>query len=109
MMITAVEVHHMNIQSAGLRTPAGPRLRTWVSLMVLTCPMVEELLNGAAVVAILKRVGGERVPEGMAPGGLGAPGAAARLLHRPLGEGFVQVVAAALAGDAVRVLVEQGL
>ncbi len=30
VIVRAVEVHHMNIRSAGLRTPAGPRLRTWV-------------------------------------------------------------------------------
>jgi len=30
VIVKAVEAHHMNIRSAGLRTPAGPRLRTWV-------------------------------------------------------------------------------
>jgi hypothetical protein len=30
VIVRAVEVHHMNIRSAGLCTPAGPRLRTWV-------------------------------------------------------------------------------
>ena len=30
MIVRAVKVHHMNIRSAGLRTPAGPRLMTWV-------------------------------------------------------------------------------
>jgi hypothetical protein len=30
VIVRAVELHHMNILSAGLRTPAGPQLRTWV-------------------------------------------------------------------------------
>jgi hypothetical protein len=47
-------------------------------------------------------VGGERVPEGVARGGLGDSGAADRILHRPLKDGFVEVVTATLAGDAVR-------
>jgi hypothetical protein len=29
------EAHHRNIWSAGLWTPAGPRLRTWVSIIVM--------------------------------------------------------------------------
>jgi len=72
--------------------------------------VVETLLDGADVVAILQQPGGEGLPEGMACAGLGAPGGAARLLHRPLEEGFVHAGAGALVGDAaVHVLVELGL
>lgn len=50
-----------------------------------------------------KQVGGERVPAGVARGGLGDSGAADRILHCPLKDGFVEVVTAMLAGDAVHV------
>ena len=66
-------------------------------------PVAQQLLDGANVVAVLPQVGGERVPEGVARGGLGDPGAADRLLHRPLKDGFVEMVTATLAGDAVHV------
>ena len=48
-------------------------------------------------------VRGKRVPEGMARGRLGNPRAPDRVLDRPLKDGFVEVVTATLAGDAVHV------
>jgi hypothetical protein len=65
--------------------------------------VAQQLLDGADVVAVLQEVGGERVPEGVARGGLGDSGAADRILPRPLKDGFVEVVTATLAGDAVHV------
>ena len=69
-----------DIRPAGLRTPAGPGEDMGVGHRGADVPVVEELLDGADVVAILQQLGGEGLPEGMARGGLGAPGAAARLL-----------------------------
>ena len=65
--------------------------------------MAQQLLDGADVVAVLQQVGGERMPKGVVRGWLGDPGAPDRLLHRPSKDGFVQVVPATLAGDAVHV------
>jgi hypothetical protein len=35
IMLLKSEAHHGNIRSAGLWTPAGPRLRTWVWIIVV--------------------------------------------------------------------------
>src|SRR6266851_4134429 len=59
--------------------------------------------RGEAVGAVFEEVGGEGVAEGVAGGALGDALTAYRLLHRALQHGFVQVVAAALAGLAVQV------
>src|SRR5215470_20073496 len=72
-------------------------------MVVLTSRWPNSSWTGADVVAVLQQVGGERMPEGVARGGLGDPGAVDRLLHRPLKDGFVEVVPATLAGDAVHV------
>src|SRR5215471_6135756 len=66
-------------------------------------PVALQVLDGADVEAVLQQVGGERMPEGMARGGLGNPGAANRLLHRPLKDRFVEVVPAPLTGHAVHI------
>src|SRR5262249_5108881 len=66
-------------------------------------PVAQQLLDGADVVAVLQQMGGERVPEGVARGGLGDPGAADRVLYRPLKDRFVEVEPTTLAGDAVHV------
>ena len=43
------------------------------------------------------------MPEGVACGLLGNPGAADGILHGPLGNGFMKVVAATLAGEMLQV------
>src|SRR5712691_2031511 len=49
------------------------------------------------------KVGGEGVTEGVAGGRLGNAGRADRVLHGPLENGFVEMVAAPLAGEPVHV------
>ena len=44
-----------------------------------TC-VAEQLLDGADIVTILEQMGGERMPQGMAAGPFGNPGALDRLL-----------------------------
>lgn len=65
--------------------------------------VAKKLLDGADVVALLQQVGGKRVTEGVARRRLGDPGGTDRILHRPLEHGFVEVVAAPLAGHGLYV------
>ncbi len=55
--------------------------------------VAEEFLDGSDVLAGLEQVGREGVPERVARRGYGDPGSAHGLLHRPLEDRFVQVVA----------------
>jgi hypothetical protein len=67
----------------------------------LDVAVAQQLLDGADVVPLLEEVGGERVPEGVAAGGLGQPGLRDRLLHRLLHGRLVQMVAADGAGARI--------
>ena len=66
-------------------------------------PVTEELLNGADVMVVLEQVGGEGVPKRVTRRALRNARATCCLPHRPLQHGLVQVVPAALAGDAIHV------
>ena len=65
--------------------------------------VTEELLDGPDVVVILEQVGGKGVSEGVARGKLGNARGPDGVLHGALENGFVEMVAAALAGEAVHV------
>jgi len=65
--------------------------------------VAEQLLDGPDVVTLLEQVGGKRVTEGVARGRLGNPGTADRILHGALEDGFVEMVAAALAREAIHI------
>src|SRR5262249_58805749 len=60
-------------------------------------------MDRADVVALLDQMSGEGVAEGVARRRLRDAGTADRVLHRPLEDGFVEVMAASLAGEAVDV------
>jgi hypothetical protein len=66
-------------------------------------PVAEELLDGADVVVVLEQVGREGVSEGVARGELGNARGADGVLHRALENGFVEMMAATLAGEPVHV------
>ena len=63
----------------------------------------EELLDGADVVPVLKRLGDEGVAQGVGRGPLHDPGPPDRTFHYALENGLVQVVPATLAGVPVHI------
>ena len=65
--------------------------------------MAEELLNRPDVISGFEQVGGERVSESMTRCWLGNPRRSYGIFHRFLENGFVKMVAAALASLAVAV------
>ena len=65
--------------------------------------VAEELLDGAYVVARFEEVGGEAMAEAVTGGWLGEAGRADGLVEGALEDGFVEVVAAELAGGLVAV------
>ena len=66
-------------------------------------PMTEQLLDGADVVAVLKKVGGETVGQGVATCGLGNIGGVESGLGSALDDRFMQMVPAVFTGVAVPV------
>src|SRR5882762_7068820 len=66
--------------------------------------MAEQLLDSADVVTVLQQVRGERMPERVTARVLNDAGLAQRALDGTLDDGLVQVMAAALAGEAVHVV-----
>lgn len=54
--------------------------------------LAEQLLNGADIVAVLQKMGGEGVPDGVADRGPGDARATGGRTHRLLRHGFVQVM-----------------
>jgi len=65
--------------------------------------VAEKLLDGADVGSGLEQVGGEGVAEGVGADGLGDPGGETGSANGALDDGFVQVVAAALARGSIDV------
>src|SRR4051794_2134273 len=70
--------------------------------------VAEELLDGTNVVACFEQVCGEAVPERVASGGVRDPCSFDRFSERPLDDGFVQVVPAALPCLQVQVAARRG-
>ena len=62
--------------------------------------MTEKLLHGADVMLVFEQVRGERVPERVTRRPLGDACTPDGVLYGSLEDGFVQVMAASLAGDA---------
>src|SRR5206468_7829144 len=65
--------------------------------------VTEELLDGPDVVVILEQVGREGVSESVARGELGNARGTDGVLHGALANGFVEMMAATLAGETVHV------
>ena len=65
--------------------------------------MTKKFLDGSDVAIVLEEVGGKRVPQGVTSRRLGDAGVSHGVFDRPLQDGFVKVMTAALASLAVDV------
>ena len=60
--------------------------------------MAQQFLDRPNIIAVLKQMGGKRMPEGVATGRFGDPGSPNGFFDRPLQDGFMEMMPFLLTG-----------